>query len=55
MCDSDDDTPQLSAETFAALQAFYSEKAEEEGKLEAALNTGSIGDVEIKEDWVSVG
>ncbi|XP_056648573.1 EEF1A lysine methyltransferase 1 isoform X1 [Diorhabda sublineata] len=44
---NDDDVPQLSAETFAALQEFYKEQEERE-------NTSNITDIEIvsfQEDW----
>lgn len=52
MCDSDsdDDKPQLSAATFAALQQFYSEQEEQERKFEEA-KTGIIDDVELQENW----
>ncbi|XP_030642971.1 EEF1A lysine methyltransferase 1 [Chanos chanos] len=47
MGDSDDDTPQLSAATLAALQEFY---AERDGLVnETAANKYSVGAIE--EDW----
>ncbi|XP_067010570.2 EEF1A lysine methyltransferase 1 [Anabrus simplex] len=52
MSDSDDDIPQLSAETLAALKEFYDQKFEKEEMLKAALeNSESIDDLEFDEDW----
>lgn len=45
LVDDDDDVPQLSAETFAALSEFYLEQEEKE-KLD-----GSVDLENITEDW----
>lgn len=47
MSDSDDDVPQLSAATLAALQEFYDEQKMDQGQDK---NIYSVGAVE--EDWV---
>ncbi|VEN52040.1 unnamed protein product [Callosobruchus maculatus] len=48
----DDDVPQLSAETFAALQEFYLEQENRNKQLEIAVPTeGGDGDVTIDENW----
>ena len=52
MSDSDDDSPQLSAHTLAALQEFYSEQKELEDKIQTAQETGDVKDIELREDWV---
>lgn len=54
MSDSDDDLPQLSAETFAALQEFYNE---EENKMKNKLpTTCDLNNKELKfeENWVYI-
>lgn len=51
MSDSDDDVPQLSAETLAALQEFYAEQMNEAGQEQAVLTDKyTVGALE--EDWV---
>lgn len=51
MDDDDDDIPQLSSHTLAALQEFYLEQQEREGmKTSQGFNQYSIGSIE--EDWV---
>ena len=52
MSDSEDDSPQLSAHTIAALQEFYKEQKEQEDKLQAAQETGDVKNIELGEDWV---
>lgn len=52
--ESDDDVPQLSASTFAALQQFYNEQEQRETKekqLHQALLQGDH--TSFKEDWVN--
>ncbi|CAH1105724.1 unnamed protein product [Psylliodes chrysocephalus] len=46
--ESDDDLPQLSVETFGALQEFYKEQEERESKINYVINNG---DVTFEEDW----
>ncbi|XP_072382521.1 EEF1A lysine methyltransferase 1 [Diabrotica undecimpunctata] len=46
--DSDEDLPQLSAETFAALQEFYREEEEREHNINLLIDQK---DVTLKEDW----
>lgn len=49
--DDDDDIPQLSSHTLAALQEFYLEQQQREGmKTSQGFNQYSIGSIE--EDWV---
>lgn len=49
--DNDDDIPQLSSHTLAALQEFYLEQQQREGmKTSQGFNQYSIGSIE--EDWV---
>lgn len=51
MDDDDDDIPQLSSHTLAALQEFYLEQQQREGmKNSQGFNHYSIGSIE--EDWV---
>lgn len=45
MADSDDEPPQLSAETFLALQEFYQEQEKREYDLQSSTA--------IQEDWVT--
>ena len=47
----EDDTPQLSAHTLAALQEFYAEQQQEQQKLFEAQQ-GNIKNLELSEDWV---
>jgi len=51
MSDSDDDVPQLSSETFAALQEFYNEQSEKEARLKSALTETNGDTIPIDEDW----
>lgn len=49
--DDDDDIPQLSSHTLAALQEFYLEQQQKEGrKTSQEFSQYSIGSIE--EDWV---
>lgn len=51
MGDDDDDIPQLSSHTLAALQEFYIEQQQRESmKTSEDFNQYSVGSVE--EDWV---
>ncbi|ESO89112.1 hypothetical protein LOTGIDRAFT_210091 [Lottia gigantea] len=50
MADSDDDVPQLSAQTLAMLQEFYTEQEEIDKKLEEAQQ-GNIDNFTPQEDW----
>lgn len=50
MSDSDDDIPQLSAATLAALQEFYTEERDGLVQSTAPVDKYSVGAVE--EDWV---
>lgn len=51
MDDDDDDVPQLSSHTLAALQEFYLEQQQREGmKTSQGFNQYSVGSIE--EDWV---
>lgn len=54
MSEVDDDVPQLSAETFAALQEFYKEQAQKEEKLKLGLTQSSEDAIPIDEDWVII-
>lgn len=47
----DDDAPQLSAHTLAALQEFYTEQNKQEQTLIEAQQ-GNLKELEISEDWV---
>lgn len=49
--DSDDDSPQLSAHTLAALQEFYAEAL---AMTVSDTTTSSGGPAEIEENWVRV-
>ncbi|KAF2883303.1 hypothetical protein ILUMI_22863 [Ignelater luminosus] len=51
MSEVDDDVPQLSAETFVALQEFYKEQAQKEEKLKSGLTQPSEDAIPIDEDW----
>lgn len=46
----DDEVPQLSAHTLAALQEFYTEQSQQQQKLIDAQE-GQVKDVELSEDW----
>lgn len=50
--DDDDDLPQLSSSTFAALQEFYKEQEEREIKQNDCKLTST--DLTFEEDWVCV-
>lgn len=52
MSDSEDDVPQLSAETFNALQEFYMEENEKEMRLKSALENIDNTSLKFKENWV---
>ena len=52
MSDSDDDSPQLSAHTLAALQDFYKEQNEIENHLQRAKESGDISRLKLEENWV---
>lgn len=54
MTDSDDDVPQLSVETFSALQEFYKEEEEKESKLLAAKRSSANSDLQYDENWVCI-
>lgn len=47
--ESDDDVPQLSAETFLALQEFYNEQSEKEAQSIAHHKEPSF-----EENWVNI-
>lgn len=47
----DDEVPQLSAHSLAALQEFYAEQQEQQQQLIDAKQ-GDMKDVDLKEDWV---
>lgn len=54
----DDDVPQLSLSTLAALNEFLAEKNEREEKLRALAESAGndekvLDDVVVEEDWVS--
>ncbi|XP_065160063.1 EEF1A lysine methyltransferase 1 [Atheta coriaria] len=50
--DSDDDVPQLSAETFLALQEFYNEEEQRSAiQLEVSQIAKSDADIDMSEDW----
>lgn len=53
MCDSDDDVPQLSAETFSALQEFYKEEEEKQKKLKVAIENLN-DELHFDENWVLI-
>lgn len=54
MMESDDDEPQLSQTTLAALQDFYKERDEREKQLNKILTEpGESTDVTFEENWVS--
>lgn len=46
--ENDEDVPQLSAETFAALQEFYKEQ---EGRENTIANISNVDTVSFQEDW----
>ncbi|KAI8498663.1 EEF1A lysine methyltransferase 1 [Branchiostoma belcheri] len=50
-CESDDDVPQLPADTLAVLQQFYTEQADRERQLQEAIRQQDVGKVELEEDW----
>ena len=52
MSDSDDDSPQLSAHTLAALQDFYKEQNEIENHLQRAKESGDVAGLKLEENWV---
>ena len=52
MSDSDEDSPQLSAHTLAALQEFYTEQKEQEDRLQTAQESGDVKNIALGEDWV---
>lgn len=53
--DSDDDVPQLSAETFLALQEFYNEEEQRSAiQLEVSQIAQSDADIDMSEDWVCI-
>ena len=54
--DSDDEAPQLSAHSLAALREFYDEREERQRLFEASFATGAGGEggVAIEEDWVRI-
>ena len=54
MSDSEDDNPQLSAHTLAALQEFYKEQKEQEDKIQTAQETGDVKNIALGEDWVGI-
>ena len=54
MSDSDDDSPQLSAHTLAALQDFYKEQNEIENHLQRAKESGDVAGLKLEENWVSL-
>lgn len=49
----DEDLPQLSLETFAALEEFYKEQDEREKRLEVLVSQSINGNITIQEDWVN--
>lgn len=53
MSDSDDDQPQLSSSTLAALQEFLREKEEREDLLKRRAEEDQIPDTPFDENWVS--
>ncbi|XP_030751001.1 EEF1A lysine methyltransferase 1 isoform X2 [Sitophilus oryzae] len=51
--ENDDDLPQLSANTFAALEEFYREQEERETKQKNFEADSSNGNIIFDEDWLS--
>lgn len=51
MSDSDDDVPQLSAATLAALQEFYAESGRT-GPEQNSIKTDKFCVGAVEEDWV---
>ncbi|XP_011173472.1 EEF1A lysine methyltransferase 1 [Solenopsis invicta] len=51
MSDSDDDQPQLSSSTLAALQEFLKEKEERENLLKRISEEDQVPDTPFDEDW----
>ena len=49
----DDEVPQLSSHTLAALQEFYTEQSQQQQKL-IDTQEGQVKDVELSEDWVCI-
>lgn len=49
-----EDIPQLSAETFAALQEFYNEQAIRDNKVNNIKYTNTTNDVNFEENWVNL-
>ena len=49
MSESEDDAPQLSAHTLAALQEFYAEQLQTERTCESAEDPSKA---HVEEDWV---
>lgn len=49
-----EDIPQLSAETFAALQEFYNEQAIRDNKVNNLKYTNTVNDENFEENWVNV-
>ena len=49
MSESEDDAPQLSAHTLAALQEFYAEQLQAERTCESAEDPSKA---RVEEDWV---
>lgn len=54
MSDSDDDQPQLSSSTVAALEEFLREKQEREDLLKRICEEDQTSDILVDEDWVCV-
>ncbi|CAH1229108.1 EEF1AKMT1 [Branchiostoma lanceolatum] len=50
-CESDEDVPQLPADTLAALQEFYTDQAARDRQLQEAIQGQDVGKVDLEEDW----